>query len=266
MALPTISDFEFLAVLAQIEILQVFNNPHKLELETKSDKSLVTVADININNRVVEHFAEKFPNIRVIGEERSSEPRESEHVIMVDPIDGTSVFARGIPISAFAITLFKERVPVLALIYDPFQGRAWKAEKGRGCHLNDTRVFVSEQKEIKGSGISLNNWDGAGEQFGLDLYQVYENLVKSQAKTLIPLSVAYFGGLIADGNMEGSVLPGTIGWETGAMQLLVEEAGGKVTDIYGNPLVYDEDYATRGHIITNGLIHDQLVEIVNRRQ
>ena len=86
------------------------------------------------------------------------------------------------------------------------------------------------------------------------------------AKWMNFASVAVFGGLIASGQIEASIFPGQKAWETGAMQVIVEEAGGKVTDIYGKPMRYGPNGEIEGHIVSNGWIHDELVEIVRECQ
>jgi fructose-1,6-bisphosphatase/inositol monophosphatase family enzyme len=77
-----------------------------------------------------------------------------------------------------------------------------------------------------------------------------------------PYSIAYLGALVSSGKLEGTIFPSSKGWETAAIQLLVEEAGGKVTDIYGNAMQYGPEGQINGHIVSNGSVHDELLKIV----
>src|SRR5262249_8391062 len=99
-----------------------------------------------------------------------------------------------------------------------------------------------------------------------NLHIVCEKLMDAGVKWISHGSVAYFGGLVASGQVEATIFPGQKGWETAAMQLLVEEAGGKVTDIHGYEMRYGTDGEIEGHIISNGMLHSELVRIVRECQ
>ncbi len=234
-----------------------------MQREWKSDETPLTATDTAINEMVLESLRCDFPHIHVIGEEGNYNVDGAEYKILLDPVDGTIPFSIGVPVSTFVISVVKENTPLVAVIYDPFNKRMWCAERGEGTWLiNSGRVHVSKHSTVHRANICLSWWKTAN----YNLHTVCQKLIERGATWMNPMSMAYFGGIIASGSSEGTIFPGQIGFETAAMQLIVEEAGGKVTDIYGNPMQYGPNGEIQGHIISNGLIHDELVEIVQSCQ
>ncbi len=105
-------------------------------------------------------------------------------------------------------------------------------------------------------------WKGSS----FSLHAVCAKLMDAVAIWGNPLTIAYYGGLLASGEQDATIFPGRKGWETAAMQLIAEEAGGRATDIHGNSLHYGPKGEIEGHIISNGLIHDELIRIVGSCQ
>ncbi len=229
-----------------------------MKREWKEDHTPLTKSDKAINRMVIADLKRDYPHITVIGEEESRIVKDSEYVVLVDPIDGTIPFCQGIPAATFCISVLKNRVPIVAVVHDPYCKRTWYAEKGRGTMLNAEPVRVSERATLAQSTVSIMWWCGS---IG-NLDKVCRELVERHVKWLNLCSVAITGGLIASSDLEASIFPGEKAWETAAMQLLVEEAGGVATDLYGNKLVYGEDLKIPGHIMSSGHIHDQLVGLV----
>lgn len=233
-----------------------------MKRELKSDNTPITDTDTAINRFVCGMIEHDFPHVRVIGEEGNYDVPDAEYTVLCDPVDGTFPFCRGTPISSFVISVIKGNQPLAAVIYDPFMDRMWHATKGRGAYLNNQRVRVSDHDTVNRSNICMIWWHKAP----FNLHAVAAKLMDAGAVWQNPLSIAYFGGLLASGEQDATIFPGLKGWETAAMQLIVEEAGGKVTDIHGNPMVYGPKGEINGHIISNGLIHDDLVQIVGSCQ
>lgn len=248
--------------------------------EWKGDESPQTVTDTQINDLVIEEIGRDFPGVSLIGEEGSREVSGARYLAIFDPVDGTIPFSVGIPVSAFCITIvdLETLQAVSAVIYDPFQDRMWFADKGKGAMIerpsNNNSAFisfgsstgttvelvkVSEHSTIHRSHICMVWWKGG--PYKQEMYGVSDRLMEAGAKTISPASIAYFGGLVASGALEATIFPGDQAWETMAMQLIVEEAGGKATDLFGKPIKYVPG-KMRGHVISNGLFHDELVELI----
>ncbi|MEX0649396.1 MAG: inositol monophosphatase [Candidatus Andersenbacteria bacterium] len=228
----------------------------------KEDETPVTIADHAINSLVRSQLSRDFPGITLVGEEGGHHIQDSEYRIFEDSIDGTIPYVASLPVSTFCISVLKGNEPIAAVIHDPFLKRTWMAGRGEGAFLRSKEVsrqlHVSDKTSLKRSHVSLIGWKGS--QYNLP--EVTARVQQAGAKWSNLCSIAICGGLIARGTMEASVFPAIRGWETAAMQLLVEEAGGKATDIHGRLLTYGQNAEIEGHIISNGHLHDELVQIV----
>ncbi|MDP2641706.1 MAG: inositol monophosphatase [bacterium] len=228
----------------------------------KDDGTPLTETDTAINTLVLESIAKDYPHVAVLGEEGDQHVDGAEYRIVCDPVDGTIPFSRGIPVSTFCISVLCGDEPLVALISDPFMERRWHAVRGGGAFLYDETgirpIKVSAHPELHRSNISMIWW--AGADYNLTL--VATKLMDEKALWGNYLSVAIMGGLVGSGEYDASIFPGRRSLETPAMQLIVEEAGGRATDIHGNALRYGPKGETDGHIISNGLIHDDLVGLV----
>jgi len=232
--------------------------------EVKGDGSPVTETDNAINRIVLESVSRDFPHIRVIAEEGCYEVEGAEYTLLSDPLDGTIPFRHGLPISTFVAALLRGTTPLLAVIYDPFMERMWSATAGGGTFLNGAatrhrkRVRVNDRNTLRGASVAVFGWKS--DPFNMNAAR--GKLEDAGAIVGNPQSVAILGGLLASGVYDAIVFPGRHGWETAAMHLIAEEAGGKVTDIHGGTMCYGPNCEINGHIITNGRIHDEIVQIV----
>jgi fructose-1,6-bisphosphatase/inositol monophosphatase family enzyme len=236
--------------------------------EVKADNTPLTETDTAINNYVLEMLAADYPEVEVLAEEGDRVNDGAEYRVICDPVDGTIPFSRGIPTFAFCIAVLKGNEPQAAVIYDPIVDRMWHATRGEGAFMWSKKLNygiyqipmkVSIHGALKRAYIGMVWWTKSPHC----LHGVCEKLMGQGALWVNFASIAYFGGLIAAGEYDATIFPGPRSVETPAMALIVEEAGGKATDLRGQPLVYGPKGETPyGHIISNGLIHDSLVEIV----
>lgn len=252
-------DSDYLRQLAA-EAGEIMRQNFRLGMERvhKDDNTPLTETDTAINQLVVDSICRDYPHVRVISEEGNHDVDEAEYTVLCDPVDGTITFCRGIPISSFVISVVKEHQPLAAVIYDPFQERMWHAVKGQGAFVNEKPIKVSTHGTLKRSNVCMVWWKGSP----FNLHAVCEKLMDAGSIWANPCTIAYYGGLLASGEQDATIFPGRKGWETAAMQLLAEEAGGKVTDIHGNTMRYGPKGEIEGHIISNGLLHDELVRLV----
>ena len=252
---PSIRFLEQLALDAGQMILDGFG---VVGVELKEDGTPVTEVDKAINSLVIEKISENFPHISVIGEEENRIVEDSKYVIYCDPLDGTIPYTWGLPISTFSIALVKNGCPLVGVIYDPFMKRLWSAIRKERTLLNSLSAKVSRHSEIEHSKLCIFNWHEAI----CNVSGAMDEIMKRNGRWINPASVAIVGGLLALGKIDGIIFPSRDGWETAAMQVIVEEAGGKVTDIHGDKIEYSPEGKINGSIFSNGLIHDELVEIL----
>lgn len=221
----------------------------------KEDESLVTIADEEINQLVIERVREKYPEHAVFGEEASTK-NKSEYLWVCDPIDGTVQFSKGVPLSVFSLALVYDGVPIVGVILDPFTNRLYHAIKEEPAYLNSEEIKTNTNDLSRDSIINVEWWPEANFFLG----DISKKLSRGSSCWVLALGVVIQGGIqVARGRYDGCIFAGTKrkSIDIAALKVIVESAGGKVTDIYGNEQRYDGDI--KGAIISNGKIHDELV-------
>lgn len=224
--------------------------------KNKDDNTPVTIADKKINELVIKRINLKYPNHGVLGEESSSARTNSEYVWVCDPIDGTIPYTFGVPTSIFSLALVKDGVPIVAVMFEPQLNRMYEAVKGSGTKLNGNNIHVNNTSDLENNYVSI-----PAAQFGIiDISQTLSDLINNKLRIISYLSTTYESTLVASGQILASVYHGTWAWDIAAVKLIVEEAGGKVTDLYGNEQRYDQ--LINGAIISNGIVHEQFVTML----
>ncbi|MBE6654267.1 MAG: inositol monophosphatase [Ruminococcaceae bacterium] len=219
----------------------------------KYDKTIVTKADTEINTLLIERVKEAFPTHSVDGEEEQF--GSSRLVWVCDPVDGTAMYARHIPVSVFSLALVEDGKPIVGVIYDAFTDNMYYAVKGGGAFLNGERINVNESPLAGMQSIAnFDMWPGAE----YNLYPAFGELgMKTYAVDLG--SIIRSAACVANGDFVLAIYPGTKhkNCDIAAAKIIVEEAGGKVTDLFGNEQRYDGDI--NGAIISNGIVHEEAV-------
>ncbi len=244
-----------IAYKAKEIMLKYFNNSGS---SYKSDNTIVTKADKEINDYLIKKVKEVYKNHSVDGEENSF--GKSNYVWVCDPIDGTAMYARGIPISVFSLALVVDGIPLLGVVYDPFLDDFYYAIKGNGAYKNDKSINVNniclDDKE------SIIHYD-SHPSFEYDLIDILKELSKKTYCVSVG-SIIKAGVLVADGKFNLALYPGTKNknCDIAAIKVIVEEAGGKVTDLYGRDQRYDTDI--NGAVISNGINHDEIIDLLSK--
>ena len=225
----------------------------------KSDRTPVTEVDKNINHYLIEKVKEKYPNHSVIGEEEVSS-NTSDYVWVCDPVDGTGMFTDSIPVCVFSLALVVDGEAKVGVVYDPFLDNMYTAIRGKGAYCNGEEIHVNN-KHIGDLGYKVNfeMWNSAK----YDTIKIaYDMLSKVRVSNIG--SVARSCMAIASGKFSCDLFPGVDhgNCDIAASSLIVEEAGGKVTDFHGNTQRYDKDI--NGAIISNGISHDEVLEYVKK--
>lgn len=228
-----------------------------MKKEWKSDNTPLTVTDVTINQLVIEAVQKNFPGHSVLAEEGSAMIAGSEYVWVCDPIDGTIPFSHGIPTCVFSLALVEHGVPILGVVYDPFMDRLYSAEKDHGAFLNDQKLAVSTTTTFRNTVIGIAYWNTA--QF-FSYPALHNFLLKEEVKIINLMSITYMAALVASGELVATVFQGEKPHDTAAIKVIVEEAGGSVTDVYGAQQRYDQDI--KGHVASNRLLHPQLIKLI----
>jgi myo-inositol-1(or 4)-monophosphatase len=226
----------------------------------KSDRTIVTKADTEINDLVIEVLNKETPGYSIWGEEQSAIIKDAKYTWVCDPVDGTMPFAKGLPISTFSLGLVDENgKSVVGVAYDPFHDRLFEAVTGQGAFLNGTKISVSDLATLDGAYVDEELWVNAEEQISFN--DPKDVLNKKGAKLTTMCSAVVTGCMVAKGSFEAMLFGQGKPEDIAALAVIVTEAGGKVTDLFGKDQRYDTNI--RGAIVSNGLIHDQLCDAIS---
>lgn len=224
------------------------------EATYKIDKTIVTIADTKINEYLIKKVKEKFPTHCVCGEEESF--GDSKFVWVCDPVDGTAMYARHIPVAVFSLALVVDGISQIGVVYDPFNKQLYSAIKGKGAYVNEMPIKVNDTKLGEKESVSnYDMWPGAT----YDIYSVLKILGKKSYFVSIG-SVIRACMAVAKGEFNLAIFPGTTkkNCDIAAAKVIVEEAGGKVTNIFGKEQRYDKDI--QGAIVSNGIVHTEVIK------
>ena len=227
------------------------------QVSFKQDSTIVTIADTEVNDMVIKRVSQTFPEHGVRGEESSLEPGRDK-LWVCDPIDGTNGFTIGEPTAVFSLAYVVDGVPQVAVTYDPFQGRLITAIKGQGTWCDGQALKVSPRSSLAGAVVAAG-----GSFIELDrVIGLYRALTGQGASVRMFGGIVFKGMLVAEGKIDGVLFPYNTVHDIAAVKLLVEEAGGTVTDIEGAEQRYDRPI--HGAIFSNGVIHNELLEQVQQ--
>ncbi len=228
--------------------------------QVKDDATPFTEADTSVNRLVIEAVRKISTYVDIIGEEENARTN-SPWQITCDPIDGTFPYTWGMPVSTFMIGLIYICVPVMGVIYDPFQHQMYSAERGKGAFANGVPIHVSQIAKRRGKEmpvVGYASWPGCS----FNILDVCKRLEAAGVMTVNFCSIGYLEAAVATGELAATIFPGKKYHDTAPGHPIVEEAGGKVTDIFGRPISYGGSSEIEGHIMSNGKIHDLIVEAV----
>jgi myo-inositol-1(or 4)-monophosphatase len=228
-------------------------------IEKKSGPNdLVTEVDKASEALIMNIIRENFPDHFILSEEIGEVKMDSAYKWIIDPIDGTVNFANGIPLCCVSIGIEKDGKMIMGAVYNPMMNEFFFAEKNAGAFLNDRSIRVSEQKDVLYSclvtGFPYTYLDM--ENGPLD---VFARLVRKGIPVRRLGSAAIDLCWVAAGRFDGYYEHKLNAWDSAAGFLLVEEAGGKVTDFKGGQYSPYQPQL----VATNGLIHDELLHWIS---
>ncbi len=234
-----------------------FNKEYKIS-NKEGINNLVTEADHASEKAIFEVIRDVYPEHFILSEEAGEIVQDSTYKWIIDPIDGTVNFANGIPICCVSIGVEWNGKMIMGAVYNPFINEFFFAQSGYGATLNDKKITVSEKTEVIKSclvtGFPYTYLDAPNGPL-----QVFDKLIRKGVPVRRLGSAAIDLCWVAAGRFDGFYEHKLQAWDSAAGFLIVEEAGGKVTDFKGD---YYSPY--QPHIVaTNGKIHDELLKVIN---
>ena len=233
------------------------NSEHTIDY--KGEINLVTEVDKISEGMITSKIASLFPDHDILAEEFTYTTRGSDFTWIIDPLDGTTNYAHGYPFFCVSIALERLDNIIVGIVYDPMLDEMFVAEKGKGAFLNDRAIHVSNTNRVIKSLLATGFPYDIREDSHNNLNYFNEMILKAQAirrAGSAALDLAYVAAGRFDGFWELKLNP----WDIAAGWLLVEEAGGIVTDMQG------KDYYLESPSIlaSNGRIHKEMMDVLER--
>jgi histidinol-phosphatase len=222
-----------------------------LQVERKPDRTFVTQADTAVETALRERIADRYPSHGVLAEEFGDASASHEARWIIDPIDATHSYMRGVPAFATLIALERGGIMELGVISAPAMHERWHASRGGGAWSGTRRIQVSKISQLDEAQIfyaSRSAFTAAGKEGGFD--RVIDAAWRDRG-------FGDFWGyaLVAEGAGEAMIEPELAAWDLAAPLIIIEEAGGRVTDWRGR-----RTYAGGNAIASNGLLHGAILE------
>ena len=215
-------------------------------VECKPDRSEVTVADRGTEEAIVTAIGARYPDHSIFGEEFGIQGGTSEWQWIIDPIDGTANYVRGVPVWATLIALRKSGVLQLGVVSAPALHRRWWASRGHGSYRNGVAIGVSKVLHVADAFISYSDGDWSDTEMRARLGELLDQCHRQRG-----LGDFWQHVLVAEGALDIAIEPVVSLWDLAAIQIVVEEAGGRFSDLDG---VARPDGGNA--LSTNALLHD----------
>jgi myo-inositol-1(or 4)-monophosphatase len=241
-----------LAKKAGAILLKGFKSLPIIRIESKDPGHLVTKFDIESEKIIIGGIEKKYPTHNILSEEAGLIKKGSSYTWIVDPLDGTGNFIKKNPFFSISIALEHKKELILGIVYAPALDEFFIAEKGKGAFLNNNPISVSETQDISRS--SIVSCEGSDIDIGRSAKLFRE--IRPIALDMRKLgSAAIESAWVACGRAEAYVVTKINPWDIAAGVILINEAGGKVTDFKGRSWNLNKSDL----ILTNGKIHKELI-------
>lgn len=233
-----------------------------LQVSNKGDIDLVTESDLASERLIIERIRTHYPRHAILAEESgASEPEisgagKSEWKWIIDPLDGTTNYAHGYPCFCVSIALERAGKIELGVVYDPLRDEMFAAERGRGATLNERCIRISAVEDLNRAmlctGFPYDVRERAGFARHFAKFTMQAQAVRRDGSAALDL--AY----VACGRYDGFWEDGLNPWDVAAGVLLIEEAGGRISNFGGAPL----DIYTPKVLASNGLVHEAMMRVL----
>jgi len=243
------------AKLAGKIMLENYGNVGKISFK-ENDRSILTKVDLECEKAIINVIKEKFPDHNIIGEESGDEKVKSKFSWVIDPIDGTTNYLQNIPLFCCSIALAKNNVPFLGVVYEPVRDELFYAEKNKGAYLNNNKIKVSSKTNLN-EAVILPGLPSASH-VSVDTLEKAIKLFGKVRGIRITGSAAINLSYVACGRIDVYLNENIKAWDAAAGVILIEEAGGLVTDLDLNKW----DINKKTILATNKLLHKKILKLI----
>jgi myo-inositol-1(or 4)-monophosphatase len=224
----------------------------------KNQHDILAEGDLQSEEIILKHIKDAFPAHCILSEEKGEVIRDSEYIWVIDPIDGTINFSRKIEEFCISIALVHRGEIVLGVLYQPVLDKLYVAEKGKGASLNEQKIVVSKETALINALVATDITSNVDKR--KETFDVLNTICADFRHLRIFGSSALHLAKIAEGKLDFYFKTAFNYWDFAAGILLIEEAGGKVTDVDGDRISKDSPNI----IASNGILHKAAVELVRK--
>lgn len=237
-------------------ILRYLDQLDRVRVTEKAPNDFVTQVDELSQEIIIETIQKSYPQHAIIAEETNAlQTRESEYTWVIDPIDGTTNFIRGLPHFCISIGIMKKDQVEFGVIYDPVRQELFTATRGQGAFVNSRRMRVSNTKKLSESVLATGFPNQINESTQKMLGAFLTGCMDMRATGSAALDLAY----VAAGRLDGYWESGLQIWDIAAGALMVQESGGKITDFRG-----ENQYLQNGNVLaTNFKLHAEMLTLTS---
>lgn len=221
----------------------------------KSYKEIVTNCDIASESAITKFLSTKYPNAKVFSEEVGEISGEEEMVFIIDPLDGTHNFLRNIPFYAISIGLYYIGEPYAGIIYLPEFNEYYYAIKDKGAYVNGDKISCSDTAKLKDAMVAYDNQFHKHDSMMNNLSPLVEKCFTLRILGSACVDLCN----VSNGYLDARVFHKTKAVDFAAGQVIIDEAGGKISNFKGEPVTL----RTNDIIASNGRIHDELIDLLN---
>jgi myo-inositol-1(or 4)-monophosphatase len=229
----------------------------EISIQTKADNSSVTNLDKESEEIIINCIRSRYPHHDIISEENNNYKIGSEYTWVIDPLDGTHNFINKIPLFTVSIGIYNIDKVVAGIIYVPFTRDLYIGQRGHGAFKNKSRLSVSSKSDISDCAF---HFDSGLKKFTRNEYDIISSIAyKSFNNRVLGCSTLNLA-LCAEGAIDIVVEFDDYPWDYCSGIVILNEAGGKVTDINGDNFVF----GNRAYIASNGYVHKKIIDLIER--
>jgi myo-inositol-1(or 4)-monophosphatase len=233
-----------------------FRQPQKVGI--KGMRDFIPEAALKVQDRIEEIIGQAFPDHRILAEEggKTSEIGEG-YQWLVDPIDGSTNYARGLPFFAVSVALWRGTRPLIGVVFDPYHDDLFRAQKGGRAFLNDKPLQVVSTEEHLDVAVVGTDWPRAVDKRAE--HSKTTDIMLREVITLRPLGSPALGiCYVAAGYLDAYYHLSLEKWDVAAAAVILEEAGGELSDELGGYWIY----STGGYVAANKSLHKQVIRLM----
>ena len=236
-------------------LIKYINRDNKIRI--KGDKGYVCDADIASEEYIISMIEKHYPNSNIIAEERGEKKNIDYNGLtwIIDPLDGTTNYIHRFPFYCVSIGVMENSTLIAGAVYQPFYKEMYSAQINKGAFLNKNKIKVSSTKSFNDSLIITGFYyhDGDKLKKQIERFHRVQSLTKSVRRLgSAALDICYVANGQADGYWEDGLSP----WDIAAGTIILQESGGRFTDIDGNP----QNIFGKTFVYSNGIIHNELIK------